>query len=113
MIPRINWIIKNEDLQLIDSLLEGLKTAAGVSFFMAPSIDSSKTWPAIIGIFSTVFKLARNVKNKSKIIDSTNFKILLLLKLDKDGLELNYLHYLLNSEGIELSIDELKVRLDD
>lgn len=37
MIPKFRYIIKNEDLPILESLFDGLRTAAGANFFIAVS----------------------------------------------------------------------------
>lgn len=114
MIPQYRYVIKNEDLPFLESLFDGLKTAAGANFFMATSTgDINKVWASAIGIFSTLYKLYKNIKNKGKILPSLQFQVLLCLKNHPEGLELGYLQLLLENNDIILSKDELKQLLED
>lgn len=113
MIPKFRYVIKNEDLPVFESLFDGLKTAAGANFFMAVSTeDTNKTWAAAIGVFSTLYKLYKNVKNKGKSLPFLDFQVLLCLKNYPEGLELGYLRFLLEQNDIILSDEELRQLLE-
>jgi hypothetical protein len=108
MVPRFRYVIKREDLPVLESLFDGLKTAAGANFFMAVSKeDINKIWAAAIGVFCTLYKLYKNIRNKGKVLPSLEFQVLLCLKNYPEGLELNYLRFLLEQNNIILSEEEL------
>jgi hypothetical protein len=113
MIPQFKYVIKDEDLPILESLLDGLKTAAGANFFMAASTgDVNKSWVAAIGVFGTLYKLYKNIRNKGKILPSLAFHVLLCLKNYPEGLELSYLRFLLEKNEIKLGEEELRQLLD-
>jgi hypothetical protein len=113
MIAKYRYVIKNEDLPILESLFDGLKVAAGADFFVVVSTgDINKTWAGAIGIFSTLFKLYKNIKNKGKVLPALDFQILLCLKNHPEGLEIGYFQFLLEQNGIILSKDELQQSLE-
>lgn len=113
MIPQFRYVIKNEDLPVFESLFDGLKTAAGANFFMMVSTeDTDKTWAAAIGVFNTLYKLYKNIKNKGKVLPFLDFQILLCLKNYPEGLELGYFRFLLEQNDIPLSEEKLGQLLD-
>jgi len=96
MIPRFRYVIRNEDLPVFESLFDGLKAAAGANFFLTGTKeDINKTWVAAIGVFSTLYKLYKNIRNKGKILPSLEFQVLLCLKNNPEGLDIGYLFFLL------------------
>lgn len=70
-----------------------------------------QTWAAVIGVFCTLFKLYKNIRNKGKTLPFLEFQVLLCLKNYPKGLELGYLHFLLEKNNIKLT-DELKQLLE-
>jgi len=113
MIPKFRYIIKNEDLPILESLFDGLRTAAGANFFIAVSTgDINQSWAAAIGIFSSLYKLYKKMKNKGKILPSLEFQVLLCLKNHPEGLEFDYLQFLLERDNVFLSELELQQLLD-
>jgi hypothetical protein len=113
MIPKFRYVIKNEDLPIFESLFDGLKTAAGANFFITETTyDINKTWAAAIGIFSSLYKLYKNIRNKGKTLPFLEFQVLLCLKNYPAGLELDYLLFLLRKNHITLDGDQLKQLLE-
>ena len=113
MIPQYRYVIKNEDLPILESLFDGLKTAAGANFFMSLSAGNvNEAYAAAIGVFSTLYKLYKKIKNKGKVLPSLEFQILLCLRNYPLGVELGYLRFLLEKNNIILSENELIQLLD-
>lgn len=111
--PKIRYVIKNEDLPIFESLFDGLKTAAGADFFMKASTgDINSIWAAAIGIFSSLFKLYKNIRNKGKILPVLQFHILVCLKNYPEGAELGFLKMMLEPLNINLRERELEKELD-
>lgn len=114
IIPKFNYVIKNEDLPILESLFDGLKTAAGADFFMKASSGNANTmWAAAIGIFSTLFKLYKNLKNKGKTVTSRQFQILMALNNYPEGLELGFIKLILEPHNVELTEEQLQHDLEE
>ena len=57
MIPRYHYVIKSDDLPILESLFDGLKTAAGADFFMMVSTKNiNQAWAAAIGYLKFILE---------------------------------------------------------
>lgn len=66
IVARYRWVIRDEDFQIFEGILDGLKSAAGASFFMsAAALDKNVVTSAAVGLISTFYKLMKNAINKS------------------------------------------------
>src|SRR5262249_4959056 len=75
MLPVVCWVIRDEDLALIDALWAGLTAAASVNFF-----QQSLTVSAITGIIAAVFKTVRRAWKKGASLGPLQYRLLLGLR---------------------------------
>ncbi len=85
-VTRFRWVIRNEDLKLLDSVLDGLKASAAVGFFLIPAVSAAAALAAAAGIFAGLLKLAYNVVIKGAILSARNYSIIAALFNRPDGL---------------------------
>src|SRR5215468_7301166 len=57
MIDRFRYVIRKDDLKLIDAILDGIKVAAPVGFFGASGISGTAEVAAVIGLIIAGFKI--------------------------------------------------------
>jgi len=80
MITKFRWIIRDDDLALFESIFDGVRLSASAGFFVAVDTPHAAFWGALIGVTATLFKLLRNVVNKSRALDASTFAVLLAVK---------------------------------
>jgi hypothetical protein len=91
MAPVKHWVVRDDDLKLMDSVWSAIIAAAGTSFFQA-----SVTLSAVTGIAAAVFKLARSILKKGVSLDPLQYKILSILRAAPEGLLIDELSQSLN-----------------
>lgn len=111
MVPRIYWVIRDEDLPIIESFITGFATAAGVGFFSQGSADQSKLMAAAAGLIATCYKLYRAISGKGKFLSQMDYKILLCLKNNEGGLDAHRLLNMLNLTKDTITLMDLDERL--
>jgi hypothetical protein len=118
---RHRWIIKDDDLQLLESLTRGAQAAAGAGFFAA-GMPSTTVVAAAVGVAVAVFKMIRQVLRKGARVEQRQREILLLLKANPKGMTADQLLAALNASAkanwslaeVETELTKLeKVRLSD
>jgi hypothetical protein len=80
MITKFRWVIRDDDLALFESFFDGARLSASAGFFVAVGTPDAAFWGALIGLTATLFKLLRNVVNKSRALDASTFAVLLAVK---------------------------------
>jgi hypothetical protein len=81
LFTRYRWVIKNEDLDLVNSILEALNNASQVEFFFDADVaDARELMAAAVGIFSALFRLMRNVLKKGCALSPKAYAVLITLK---------------------------------
>lgn len=108
MVATSRWVIKNDDLAVIEAILDGLKSAAGANFFMTAVSQDGKILSAAIGLVSALFKVAKSARNKGIILTSRQFEIVYCLKNHPDGLDLDQLYRYLNLNSQNITKPELE-----
>jgi hypothetical protein len=81
LIKRFRWVIRNDDLNLLDCILEGLRASASAGFFLAAGVAAPARWGALIGLGATTFKVVRSSVLRGKQLDPDLFAVLATLKL--------------------------------
>ncbi len=76
MIPRMHWVIRDDDLKLSDAFFKAVGAAAGAGFFIG-SIPAS----AVVGVLAAVYSVFRAVRKKG--ISLTEEQCLVLTALHK------------------------------
>jgi hypothetical protein len=80
LVKRYRWVIRDDDLNLYDSILEGVKSSASAGFFYAAGISAPAHWGALVGVISSLFKVCRNVLLRSQQLSPDLFTVLIALK---------------------------------
>ena len=81
LVKRLGWVIRNEDLGLADSILDGIRAASSAGFFLAAGITAPAEWGACIGLATSVFKLFRNALRRGRRLEPDLFTFITALKL--------------------------------
>jgi hypothetical protein len=80
LIPHFRWVIKNEDLALMDAILDGVRSGASAGFFAVAGVTQVAEWAAIAAIAASVFKLCRNAIRKGKTLEPDTYAVLSTVK---------------------------------
>lgn len=107
LFPVLHYVVKDDDVQVMDSLIKAFSTTASVGYFADASMAVDKLQTAAVGLFGTLLTVYRNLKKKGKTLPQRDFKILLCLKNNPD-IELDYLHHLLQEKDIIIDNGELQ-----
>lgn len=94
LVKRFRWVIRNDDLNLLDSILEGVKGSASAGFFFAAGVAEAAKWGAVVGLVSALFKICRSVLLRGQQLSPDLFTALVALK-----------------NGGPATVDELSARL--
>jgi hypothetical protein len=78
-VASFKWVIRNDDLKLLDSVLDGLKASAGVGFFILAGVTVTGGTVAAAGILAGFLKLAYNAASKGAILSTRNYSIIATL----------------------------------
>ncbi len=80
LVKRFRWVIRNDDLNLLDSVLEGLKGAATAGFFMAVGVGAPARWGALVGLAIAIIKVVRGAANRGNRLPPDLFAVVAALK---------------------------------
>lgn len=80
LIPHFHWVIKNDDLALMDAILDGVRSAAAAGFFVGAPLAHPAEWAAIAGIAAPILKVCRNALRKGKTLDPDTYAVLAAVK---------------------------------
>jgi hypothetical protein len=80
LVKRYRWVIIDDDLNLYDSILDGVKGSASAGFFYAAGISAPAHWGALVGLISSLFKVCRNALLRSQQLSPDMFTVLIALK---------------------------------
>ncbi len=120
MLPVKCWVIRDDDLALVDSLWAGVTAAAGANF-----IQHSLSASALVGIVAAVFKTVRKAVRKGVSLGPLQFCLLLGLRRSSRGLTVSettaWVNMAAGSDSADLTEDSIReelnaltrVRLDD
>lgn len=84
ILRKFRWVIRDDDLKLLDALTDAVKSAAAVGFFTA-ALNSSQLASATVGLLVAGAKLARQSLKKGARLEPLPFRVLLLLKANAPG----------------------------
>ena len=120
LVERYRWVIRNDDLNLFDCILEGLRGTASAGFFLAAGVSAPAQWGAVVGLATSLFKVFRNALLRGKQLSPDLFEIIITLKnggpATADDLTMRLLnignHW--NNSNIQHALDTLKaLPMDD
>ncbi|WP_038610319.1 hypothetical protein [Pseudomonas alkylphenolica] len=99
-ISTFRYVIRDEDLKLLDSILSGVSAAAAANFML-----SAFTPTITVGLVSSFLKVLYNLKNKGVFLDQQSYAVLSALWPHKEGLTCHQIVYELAVKGIEMTPD--------
>jgi len=87
----VRWVIKDDDLKLLESLFDGLKAGAAAGLIVGE--PTTATFAAgIVAIVAAVFKLGRQMRKKGRTLSELEYQVLAVLSSSADGLSESHLH---------------------
>jgi hypothetical protein len=105
-----HYVIRDDDLNLLDRIADAIGTAASVEFFMG-SISADKVLAAKISLAVALLKVALTVGLKGAIVDASELRILLALRTPEENAGMKSAE-LANAVGKTVAeVDELLARL--
>jgi hypothetical protein len=108
-----NYVIRDDDLKLVDTAFSVLTTAAGVGYFIPQlgfGVTSALTVP-ITGIIIALLRLLHNLRLSTRL-DERDYAIMVLLaRASQDGLSEQVLLDTLHSSFPDMTSDDVKERL--
>ncbi|MGH9906425.1 MAG: hypothetical protein ACRD8U_12685, partial [Pyrinomonadaceae bacterium] len=116
LIRRKKWVIRNDDLQLFDALLDGLYASTSVGFFAAAGAPKLALLAPIAAFVKGVLKVGRQAWTKGVPLDSRHFAVLYAIYSNDNGLTKSELLEELNSvkreswtsKGVQKYLEELR-----
>ncbi len=84
-VARLRWVIRNEDLKLFDSVLDGLSASSAVGLFLSDSWDKGSA-VAIVAMLAKLLKLSYNAVKKGVVLDGRAFAVMAVLIQQSGGL---------------------------
>ncbi len=82
----LRWVIRDEDLKLFDTILDGVKTSAGAGFFVLAGLTPIGATAAAIGIAAAFLKLIYNARKKGAFLSERDYSLIATLLSEPAGL---------------------------
>lgn len=79
LVRHFRYVIRNEDLQLFNAVLDGMVAAVPASFFIAPGVDPQTHWGAVAAIVAGLLKVGRQAATKGVVLDKQHYAVLTTL----------------------------------
>jgi hypothetical protein len=79
MIGSLRWVIRDDDLRLLDSILDGLAVSAGAGFFLLPKVPLTEALSAVVGIVVALVKLGQQIRLKGIWLQPSEYAVLATL----------------------------------
>jgi|SRR5215831_4307116 len=76
LVRRFRYVIRNDDLQLFNSILDALVAGVAVGFFLPPHIDPLARWRAIATISAVMLKVGKQAATKGVRLEKQHFAVL-------------------------------------
>jgi hypothetical protein len=118
IIPGTRVVIKDEDLQLFDSAVSAVLSAASVGFFMPHGATATSAVSAITGIVVGCLRTGRQILRKGVKLTPDQFELISILSASGDALPVSGIKALTRSSWTEADILRVlnqlqKIRLHD
>jgi hypothetical protein len=110
-ISALRWVIRDEDLKLLDAIISGITLSASAGFLLSAVVSPSAMSTAIINITVALMKLLYNAHQKGATLSKEDFALISLLKSKPDGLQEQEISSQLAAAGINCPPEELRRRL--
>lgn len=85
-IAALRWVIRDDDLKILDTILDGLKASAGAGFFVLADLKPTAAVVAAAGLLAGLVKLAYNAVSKGVVLSPPDYSMLAVLSKHGDGL---------------------------
>ena len=79
LVRRFRYVIRNEDLQLFDAVMDALVIAVSVGVFVVPGVNVLASWGAITAIVTKLLKVGRKAATKGVVLEKQHFAVLTTL----------------------------------
>jgi len=110
-IAGLRWVIRSDDLKLLDSILDGLKVSAGAGFFILGGLTPTGTVVAAAGLFASFLKLTFNAVSKGAVLCPRDYSVIATLFGQSTGMtNQDILDHLSNVES-DWTLTEIDERL--
>jgi len=85
-IAALRWVIRDDDLKLLDSILDGLKASAGAGFFILGGLTVTGTTVAAVSLLAGTLKLTYNAISKGVTLSARDYSVIAALFGQSGGL---------------------------
>lgn len=117
MVPRIRWVIRDDDLLLLDAVSDGVLAAISTGWILDESAGTQATVAGIAGVAAASLRVLNQIRRKGARISARNMKVLLALDSSERALSIEEMVEGLDDlsrEEVIAAFEELqKVRLRD
>jgi hypothetical protein len=110
-VAALRWVIRDDDLKLLDSILDGLKASAGAGFFILGGLTVTGTAVAAAGILAGTLKLAYNAASKGATLSASDYSVIAALFGQSVGLTDQEILDRLSTSEPNWTIDQVRERL--
>jgi hypothetical protein len=83
LVHKKRYVIRDDDLRLMDVLADGLKAAAGAGFFLLAVSGPQVVITGIVGVIVAGARLLRQAKTKGAELEPGAFRVLYILKANE------------------------------
>lgn len=83
-VAAFHWVIRDDDLKLLDSIIEGIKVAATAGFFLVP-LGSTALGVAVAGLATAFLKVAYNAWTRGVKLTPKDYALFASLKQSQAG----------------------------
>lgn len=85
-VPELRWVIRDEDLKLVDALFSGATAAAGAGYFIGSIPTGTPLISAVTGLLTATLRLVYNIKRSGAFVSIEQAQIIQALKSNKEGM---------------------------
>ncbi len=110
-IAALRWVIRDDDLKLLDAILDGMKASAGAGFFILGGLTVTGTAAAAAAIFAGMLKLAYNALSKGATLSVPDYSVIAVLFAQSGGLTDQEILDRLSTSEPNWTIDQVRERL--
>jgi len=88
MVPRIRWVIRDDDLSLLDAVSDGVVAAIGTGWILNDPAGTQATVAGIAGVAAAALRVLNQIRRKGARISARNMKVLLALESSDNALSI-------------------------
>ena len=106
LVRHARWVIRDDDLKLLDALLDGVKASASAGFFHSLDVKDPTKWASLAAILAALFKIIQQATTKGARLDARYFQVVAELH-SSDGLKRDQLLARLRAHDSTWTSEEL------